>query len=434
MKLSLHFLLAQAENTNPPSNWDQAIGVAVLLATAIISYFLMRAIILPLVSRWVAESKNKIDDMLLDPQLLLRVCLLAPFTVIYLLVSGTAYVPETLSGYLPAVFRSNDLGSTWWAPLEKINEALIVLLVTLAVSAAINAFNSVYQTFEISKQRPLKGYLQIVKLLAFAFGAVIIIAILTGQSVGYFVTGLGAMTAVLLLVFKDTILSLVASIQLTQNDMVRVGDWIEIPGAGVDGDVIDVALHTVKIQNWDKTIATVPTAQLIQKSFRNWRGMSESGGRRIKRSLSIDMSTIRFLEEDEIERFSRFSPLKQYMESKIDELDSHNKENDPGPDLTWDPRRLTNIGTLRAYIIQYLRSNKRLHQEGMTLLVRQLQPGSQGLPIEIYCFANDTAWANYEDIQADIFDHLLSKLPEFGLKVFQEPSSSDFKSLAGSRE
>ena len=434
MKSSLHFLLAQAENTNPPSNWDQAIGVAVLLATALISYFLMRAIILTLISRWVAESKNKIDDMLLDPQLLHRVCLLAPFTVIYLLVSGTAYVPETLSGYLPAVFRSNDLGSTWWAPLEKINEALIVLLVTLAVSAAINAFNSVYQTFEISKQRPLKGYLQIVKLLAFAFGAVIIIAILTGQSVGYFVTGLGAMTAVLLLVFKDTILSLVASIQLTQNDMVRVGDWIEIPGAGVDGDVIDVALHTVKIQNWDKTIATVPTAQLIQKSFRNWRGMSESGGRRIKRSLSIDMSTIRFLEEDEIERFSRFSPLKQYMESKIDELDSHNKENDPGPDLTWDPRRLTNIGTLRAYIIQYLRSNKRLHQEGMTLLVRQLQPGSQGLPIEIYCFANDTAWANYEDIQADIFDHLLSKLPEFGLKVFQEPSSSDFKSLAGSRE
>ncbi len=434
MKSSLRFFLAQAENADPPSNWDQAIGVAVLLATAIISYFLMRAIIVPLISRWVTESKNKIDDMLLDPQLLHRVCLLAPFTVIYLLVSGTDHVPEALASYLPAVFRSNDLGSTWWAPLEKINEALIVLLVTLAVSAAINAFNSVYQTFEISRQRPLKGYLQIVKLLAFAFGAVIIIAILTGQSVGYFVTGLGAMTAVLLLVFKDTILSLVASIQLTQNDMVRVGDWIEIPGAGVDGDVIDVALHTVKVQNWDKTIATVPTAQLIQKSFRNWRGMSESGGRRIKRSLSIDMSTIRFLEEDEIERFSRFSPLKQYMESKIDELDSHNKENDPGSDLTWDPRRLTNIGTLRAYIVQYLRGNKRLHQEGMTLLVRQLQPGSQGLPIEIYCFANDTAWANYEDIQADIFDHLLSKLPEFGLKVFQEPSSSDFTSLAGARE
>ncbi|MFP6738316.1 MAG: mechanosensitive ion channel domain-containing protein, partial [Planctomycetota bacterium] len=249
------------------------------------------------------------------------------------------------------------------------------------------------------------------------------------QSVGYFVTGLGAMTAVLLLVFKDTILSLVASVQLTQNDMVRVGDWIEIPGTRVDGDVVDVALHTVKIQNWDKTIATVPTAQLIQKPFRNWRGMSESGGRRIKRSISLDMSTIRFLEKNEIKEFSKFAPLKEYMEGKIDELENHNAGKAEGDGLSWEPRRLTNVGTLRAYIIQYLRNSPKLHQEGMTLLVRQLQSGPQGLPIEIYCFANDTAWANYEDIQADIFDHLLAKLPEFGLKVFQEPSSSDFQSL-----
>lgn len=419
--------LAAAGTTQ--SSWDQAIGIAVLLAAAILSYFLMRAIILPLIRSWVSKSRNQLDDMLLDAQLLHRVCLLAPFIMVYLLVSGTSYLPDTLTGYLPAVFRNDDLDNTWWAPLERINEAIIVLLVTLAISAAINAFNTAYQTFEVSRQRPLKGYLQIVKLLVYAFGAVIIVAILTGQSVGYFVTGLGAMTAVLLLVFKDTILSLVASVQLTQNDMVRVGDWIEIPGTGVDGDVVDVALHTVKIQNWDKTIATVPTAQLIHKPFRNWRGMSESGGRRIKRSLSIDMSTIRFLEKDEIEEFSKFAPLKEYMEGKIDELENHNTENDPGSELTWEPRRLTNLGTLRAYIIQYLRNNQRLHQEGMTLLVRQLQPGPQGMPIEIYCFTNDTAWANYEDIQADIFDHLLAKLPEFGLKVFQEPSSSDFQSL-----
>jgi len=425
----LPIFLSQATTTEPPSGGDQAIGIVVLLVAAILSYFILRIIILPLVRGWVTRSKNRFDDMLLDPQLLHRVCLLAPFLMIYLLLSGTDYVPESLAGYLPEVFRSDDLSNTWWAPLEKINEAVIVLLLALAVSASINAFNSVYQAFDISRQRPLKGYLQILKLLVFAFGAVIIIAILTGQSVGYFVTGLGAMTAVLLLVFKDTILSLVASVQLTQNDMVRVGDWIEIPGTGVDGDVIDVALHTVKIQNWDKTIATVPTAQLIQKPFRNWRGMSESGGRRIKRSLSIDMSTIRFLEDDEIEKFSKFAPLEKYMESKIQELDSHNVKNDPGADLVWDPRRLTNIGTLRAYIIQYLRDNASLHQEGMTMLVRQLQPGSQGLPIEIYCFSNDTAWANYEAIQADIFDHLLAKLPEFGLRVFQEPSSSDFKTL-----
>ena len=420
-------VLAQAGET--PSSWDQVIGIAVVLAAAVLSYFLMRGIILPLIRRWVSKSRNQLDDMLLDAQLLHRVCLLAPFVVIYVLVSGTAYLPDSLAGYLPEVFSKKDLSSTWWAPLERINEAIIVLLVTLAISAAVNAFNSVYQTFDISRQRPLKGYLQILKILVFAFGAVIIVAVLTGQSVGYFVTGLGAMTAVLLLVFKDTILSLVASVQLTQNDMVRVGDWIEIPGTGVDGDVIDVALHTVKVQNWDKTIATVPTAQLIQKPFRNWRGMSESGGRRIKRSLSIDMSTIRFLDDDEIEEFSKFAPIEEYMQSKIKDLESHNTENDPGSDLTSEPRRLTNVGTLRAYIIQYLRNNPKLHQEGMTMLVRQLQPGPQGLPIEIYCFANDTAWANYEDIQADIFDHLLAKLPEFGLKVFQEPSSSDFKSL-----
>ncbi|MEE3180527.1 MAG: mechanosensitive ion channel domain-containing protein, partial [Planctomycetota bacterium] len=402
---------------------------AVLLAAAILSYFLMRAIILPLIRSWVSKSRNQLDDMLLDAQLLHRVCLLAPFIMVYVLVSGTTYLPDSFAGYLPAVFRNDDLSSTWWAPLERINEAIIVLLITLAVSAGINAFNTAYQTFEVSRQRPLKGYLQIVKLLVYAFGAVIIVAILTGQSVGYFVTGLGAMTAVLLLVFKDTILSLVASVQLTQNDMVRVGDWIEIPGTGVDGDVVDVALHTVKIQNWDKTIATVPTAQLIQKPFRNWRGMSESGGRRIKRSINIDMSTIRFLQKNEIKKFSKFAPLKEYMEGKIDELEDHNTENDPGGGLTSEPRRLTNVGTLRAYVIQYLRNNPKLHQEGMTLLVRQLQSGPQGLPIEIYCFANDTAWANYEDIQADIFDHLLATLPEFGLKVFQEPSSSDFQSL-----
>ena len=427
MNLSLPFLnLAQ---TAPPSRWDQVIGIAVLLGAAILSYFLMRAIILPLIRKWVSKSRNQLDDMLLDAQLLHRVCLLAPFVMIYVLVSGTAYLPESLAAYLPEVFRSDDLSSTWWAPLEMINEAIIILLITLAISAAINAFNSVYQTFDISRQRPLKGYLQILKILVFVFGGVIIVAILTGQSVGYFVTGLGAMTAVLLLVFKDTILSLVASVQLTQNDMVRVGDWIEIPGTGVDGDVIDVALHTVKIQNWDKTIATVPTAQLIQKPFRNWRGMSESGGRRIKRSINIDMSTIRFLQKNEIKKLSKFAPLKEYMEGKIDELEGHNTENDPGGGLTSEPRRLTNVGTLRAYVIQYLRNNPKLHQEGMTLLVRQLQPGPQGLPIEIYCFANDTAWANYEDIQADIFDHLLAKLSEFGLKVFQEPSSSDFQSL-----
>ena len=400
-------ILAQTGTGKSPADWSQTIGIAILLSAAILSYLLMRGLFLPLIRSWVNKSKNEIDNILLDPRFLDKICILVPFVVIYLMVSGTKYVPESLYSFLPEVFRTGDLGSTWWAPLERINEAIIVLLITLTVSAAINAFNSVYETFEVSKQRPLKGYLQIVKIGVFSFGGVIILAIITGQKVGYLVTGLGAMTAVLLLVFKDTILSLVASVQLAQNDMVRVGDWIEVPSTGVDGDIIDVALHTIKVQNWDKTIATVPTVQLIQKPFKNWRGMSDAGGRRIKRSINIDMSTIRFLQDDEIEKLSKFTPLKTYMDSKIREIDTHNRENDPGPDLTWDPRRLTNVGTLRAYIIQYLKTNPKIHRKGMTLMVRQLHPSPQGLPIQIYCFTNDTAWVNYEAIQADIFDNPL---------------------------
>jgi len=239
------------------------------------------------------------------------------------------------------------------------------------------------------------------------------------------------MTAVLLLVFKDTILSLVASVQLTQNDMLRVGDWIEVPGQNVDGDVIDIALHTVKIRNFDKTITTVPTHSLIQDSMRNWRGMSESGGRRIKRSILIDMTTIRFLSDEEVDRFSRVGPLKGYITARRNELEEHNTRVESVDDFG-NMRQLTNIGTFRAYVVEYLRTHSKLHHEGMTLLVRQLQPTSRGLPIELYVFSNDTNWANYEGIQADIFDHLLAILPEFDLRVFQEPSSGDLAKLAGS--
>jgi miniconductance mechanosensitive channel len=237
------------------------------------------------------------------------------------------------------------------------------------------------------------------------------------------------MAAVLMLVFRDTILGLVASLQLTGNDMVHVGDWIEMPEYGADGDVIDVALHTVKVQNWDKTITTIPTHKLIETSFKNWRGMSRSGGRRIKRAIHFDMSSIRFLEEDEIERFGRFTLLKDYVAAKREELERYNAE--PGRDasLNADIRRLTNIGTLRAYILSYLRSHPKIHQ-GMTLLVRQLAPSGEGLPIEIYAFTNDTRWAAYEDIQADIFDHVLAIAPEFGLRPYQKPSGEDLAQLA----
>jgi len=237
------------------------------------------------------------------------------------------------------------------------------------------------------------------------------------------------MTAVLLLVFRDTILSFVASLQIASNDMIRVGDWIEMPDLGADGDVIEVALHTVKVQNWDKTITTIPTHRLISESFKNWRGMSASGGRRIKRSVSLDLQSVRFLDEAEIERFEGWSLLRDYITRKREELTEANAGPGIDPSVSADVRRLTNVGTFRAWIWATLRNHPKIHQVGHTLLVRQLPSGPKGVPIEVYCFANDTDWIAYEDIQADLFDRILAMVPEFGLRVFQEPSGADFQRL-----
>jgi len=387
----------------------EAMWIGILLAAAIASFALVRWVLLPLLRRVSKKSATEWDDILLDSALLRRLSYLAPLYVVH---TGVAHFFEE---------------APWSAPVQKVAALLMVLVGTLAVSALLNAVDRIYRTFDVARHRPIKGYLQIAKMVVFAFGGVILLALISGQSIGYFVGGLGAMTAVLLLIFKDTILCLVASVQLTQNDMLRVGDWIEMPGQKADGDVIDIALHTVKVQNWDKTVTTIPTSKLIQDSFKNWRFMPEAGGRRIKRSLAIDMATVRFLTDEEIDRFSRFAPLSDYMKGKVDELAGHNEKHSPGPELKGDPRRLTNIGTLRAYVEHYLKHHPHLHQSGMTLLVRQLQPTPRGLPLEIYTFTNDTAWVRYEAIQADIFDHILAKLPEFGLRAFQEPTGEDVR-------
>ncbi len=258
---------------------------------------------------------------------------------------------------------------------------------------------------------------------------IVVVSILAERSPVVFLSGLGALTAVLLVVFRDTILSFVASLQIASNDMIRIGDWVEMPQANADGDVIDIALHTVKIQNWDKTISTIPTHRFISESFKNWRGMSEAGGRRIKRSLSLDMSSIRFLSDEEIERLSRYELLQEYMSAKRRELDEYRAAKaELDSDTIPEARRLTNAGTFRAYVQRYLEAHPMIH-DGMTLLVRQLDPTPKGLPIEIYCFTRDTRWARYEQLQADIFDHLIAVLPGFGLKAFQEPAGSDFSRL-----
>jgi miniconductance mechanosensitive channel len=270
----------------------------------------------------------------------------------------------------------------------------------------------------------------VVQIAIYVFGGILVISAVLARSPLLLLSGFGAMTAILLLVFKDTILSLVASVQLTAQDMVRVGDWIEMPQFGADGDVVDVQLHTVKIQNWDKTITTIPTHRLISDSFKNWRGMSQSGGRRIKRAIYIDTSTIRFLTSNEVDQFNEFALLKTYIKDKEQELLDFNARLNTGVTADVNQRRLTNVGTFRAYVFNYLKHHPRIHQD-MTLLVRQQPPGPEGLPIEIYCFTNITEWAAYEDIQSDIFDHFMAIVPAFGLKLFQKPAGSDVAGMLG---
>ncbi len=388
------------------STW---VGALIVLGAAAGAYILVRYLIFPLVYRFTHRTENTWDDVLLDRPVLLRASLFAPVLVLRLA--------------LPLV---EDIGTTTIDFSTRVLDSILIVLALVLASAVVGAVNELYENLEISDNRPIKGYIQVIVIVAWVFGAIAIVARLTGQDVGLILGGLGALTAVLLLVFKDTILSIVASIQLTSNDMVRVGDWVQIDQMGVDGEVIDIALHTIKVQNWNKTVSTVPTYRLVSESFINWRAMEESGGRRIKRNINIDLSSITFLTDDEVARWSKFQPLASYMDHKQHVIEEWNVQRAPESGLTQDPRRLTNVGTFRAYVAAYLRNLPHVDTT-MTFLVRQLQPTPRGLPLQIYVFSSDTRWANYEGIQADIFDHLLAMVPEFGLKVFQEPAGTDVR-------
>ncbi|MBS7669569.1 mechanosensitive ion channel family protein [Croceicoccus gelatinilyticus] len=312
--------------------------------------------------------------------------------------------------------------------VQNLAEAGIVLSIAFAISGALNYVNELYARRPEAKSRPIKGYVQVVKIVLFAGAAILAIAVLMEESPLLLLSGLGAMAAVLMLVFKDTILSLVASVQLTSNDMLRVGDWIEMPQLNADGDVIDIALHTVKVQNWDKTITTIPTHRLISESYRNWRGMKDAGGRRIKRSMFLDQNAVRFLSDDELATVRRFRLLDDYLARKDEELRDWNASTLGENCDRVNARRITNIGTFRAYVIAYIKAHPHIRDD-MTMLVRQLPPSPQGLPLEIYCFTSTTVWNDYEAIQSDIFDHLLAILPEFGLRIYQEPSGLDFQGM-----
>ncbi|NBA97811.1 mechanosensitive ion channel family protein [Pseudomonas sp. R5(2019)] len=310
--------------------------------------------------------------------------------------------------------------------LGNVALAFTILFQVLALSALLNALLDIYARTEHARTRSIKGYVQLAKMILFVFGAIIIVATLIDRSPLLLLSGLGAMSAVILLVYKDTLLSFVASVQLTSNDMLRVGDWIEMPQVGADGDVVDITLHTVKVQNFDKTIVSIPTWRLMSESFKNWRGMQQSGGRRIKRSLFIDASSVRFITDAEERQLTQVRLLTDYMARKQSELQAWNEAQGNIARLSANRRRMTNLGTFRAYALAYLRSHPDI-QPNMTCMVRQLQPTAQGVPLEIYCFTRTTVWAEYERIQGDIFDYLLAVMPEFGLNVYQQPSGNDLR-------
>ena len=387
--------------------------IAGLLVVGLVAYLadkITKRILLATVARIVRRTTFTWDDVLQKNKVFGRIAHIAPALAIYY---GIQMVP--------------DIGGAFSTLIRQAALATMVLVAIISVGAFLNAVHEIYATSRLAGGRPIKGYVQVAKILVYVLGAIITIATLTGQSPLLFLSGIGAMTAVLLLVFRDTILSFVASLQIASNDMVRVGDWIEMPKFGADGDVVDIALHTVKVQNWDKTITTIPTHRLISDSFKNWRAMGEAGGRRIKRALNLDMNSIRFLDDADIERFEKFVLLKDYIADKRQELEAYNNQVMEGDDsLVANARKLTNIGTFRMYVVQYLRSNPKIHDK-MTFLIRQLSPSGDGLPLEIYVFSNDVDWIAYEGIQSDIFDHLLAIVPEFGLRVFQQPTGRDFQ-------
>lgn len=392
--------------------WAETTGSALLLLLAAgLALLVVRKVLLRLVTRLIRATRVRWDDALVDRGVLRRASWLAPLLIVYSGIPGIPNVPEAMD-----------------AALQRLVTAGLVFTALLSLSALLNALNDAYATLPLSKDRPIKGYVQIVQIFLWVLGFVLVIAVLLDRSPAGLLTGIGALTAVLLLIFRDTILSFVASLQLASNDMIRIGDWIEMPGYGADGDVIDIALHTIKVQNWDKTITTIPTYKLIEDSFKNWRGMQESGGRRIKRAIHVDMASVRFLDVEDLDRFSRFVLLRDYIARKRAELEEHNRAQVPeGSDLVANARRLTNLGTFRAYVQAYLRQHPAIHTTGMTFLVRQLAPGPTGVPLEIYVFTKDTAWVTYEGIQADVFDHLLAILPEFDLRIFQEPTGHDLR-------
>ena len=372
------------------------LGYVLLLCVSV--YLVCRYLVFPLISKLANKTKTILDDVLLDKKFLNRVSLVIVFSSLKSYVDAVNSIP-----FIDRVFS------------EILINSFLAIFIGLSISELLTIINKISTHYDSLKNKPIKGYIQIVKIIVNAFIVIIIFAIATGQPVAYYISGLGAITAILLLVFQDTILSFVASVQIGQNDIINLNDWIEVPEYGADGDVIDISLHTVKVQNWDKTITTIPTSKIVTSSVKNWRGMSDYGGRRIMRSILIDISSVRFMEDKDIEKLKKLPSINKYLKGKIKDIEDHNSS----INKEVEERRLTNLGTLRAYLINYLKNHEELNTDDMTLIVRQLSPTSEGVPLEIYTFTKTIDWVEYESVQSDIFDHIFAVLPKFGLRAFQ---------------
>lgn len=398
--------------------FEPLVGSLVLLGAAGVVSAAVHFLLFRVVARLAQRSVTRIDDALFEFGAFKWLSRVTPFVVIRLGIGMVPGVPDAIS-----------------QSVDKVSFALIVVLVTMTISATLSAFEHTHRTMRQDQPRlSLKGAMQLVKLVMFITAALVVIGDATGKQIGLLLSGIGAMSAVLMLIFKDTILGLVAGVQLSSNDMLRIGDWITMPNAGADGTVIDITLNTVKVANFDHTIITIPTWKLITESYQNWRGMTEAGGRRIKRALFIDATSVRFLHAQELARLERFTLLQDYLAHKRDALTQFNGALGNAAECAANRRQLTNLGTFRAYVEQYLQRHPHIHRE-MTCMVRQLPISAEGVPLELYCFTNTTTWTEYEAIQSDLFDHLIAVLPEFGLRVYQHPSGYDMQQgLRGAQE
>ncbi len=389
---------------------NNILPLLILILASYTAFKITRKILVRLIVPQIKKSKTKLDDILIKNHLFLRVSYLVPI----LILDNFSYI---LASNLPLEIST----------IETIIAISTIFVFNWIIDSILSSFTDAYS--RRYKQIPLKSYVQIFKILIIIFSGLIVISILSGISPWGLIGSIGAISAVLLLIFRDTILSLIANLQISSNKLVQLHDWIEAPAFGADGDVIEIALHTIKVQNWDKTITVIPTHKLIDSSFKNWRGMEQSGGRRIKRSINIDISSIKFCNETLLSNFSKIDLLSSYLKEKNVLLSKTNKTMKIDDNFhQLNSRALTNIGTFRAYVISYLRNHDSIN-ENMTFLVRQLPPSENGLPIEIYVFSNDNEWINYENIQSDIFDHLIASTNYFDLRIFQNPSGYDLNSL-----